>query len=158
MPYAPLRIWKSAPVVVSKSGMERATTASDIKETPYYERLIKLIPAEIISIYMIGKGVIPNTQASSGETASWIWAGVCLLLLLFFRIKASSSSGKLADAQWPSVFISSISYLIWLYNMGGILDSMSFYEHYKYIGALAILVWTFLVPYFYKGEEPAAGQ
>ena len=158
MPYAPLRIWKSAPDKSFVVGLKEASVTSNIKETPYYERLIKLIPAEIISIYMIGKGVIPSTQASSSETASWIWAGVCLLLLLFFRIKASSSSGKIADAQWPSVFISLISYLIWLYNMGGILDSMSFYEHYKYIGALAILVWTFLVPYFYKGEEPAAGQ
>lgn len=149
--FAPLRIQKERS---GRATLESASTPKGIEQTPYYERLIKLIPAEILSIYMIGKGVMPAVDGVHGQTAAWIWAGVCLLLLLFLRMKASSSTGKFFDAQWASVFIATISYIIWLYNMGGVLDAQPFYTEYKYIGALAILVWTFLVPYFYTGDEP----
>lgn len=149
--FAPLRIQKARTGLTT---MDSAAAQKEIEQTPYYERLIKLIPAEILSIYMIGKGVIPGVDGRHGQTAAWIWAGVCLLLLLFLRMKASSSTGKFFDAQWASVLIAAISYIIWLYNMGGVLDAMPFYAEYKYIGALAILVWTFLVPYFYTGDEP----
>lgn len=105
----------------------------------YLERLIKLIPAEVVALYLTFKEV----------ASSWlhIWAWICLGLVVLVR-----SAGTFTDAkrvQWRAVIVASVSFVLWVYATGGHLVELSLPT-----GAISVAVgvWTFLVPMFYKGD------
>lgn len=139
MQKAPLRIYHKEEFI----GFDGS---NQIQESPYFERLVKLIPGEIISIYIFGVGVIPAAE----KTALWVWPAVCLIFLFWLRAEATKTGSSLTTAQWPAVIISAVSFLIWLYALGGVFATLPFYK--AYIGSLAIVAWTFIVPRIYKGS------
>ncbi len=114
----------------------------------YLDRLLKMIPAEVIGLYLIGSGVVPPDQ----PVGSMIWAGICLILVVMVRMYATAdrSKHKPKPPQPVSVLISSIAFVIWVYSLGGPFEKLNLYV--PWIGSLAVLVWTFIVPRFYKGE------
>lgn len=65
-------------------------------------------------------------------------------------VEATKTGSSLTTAQWPAVIISAVSFLIWLYALGGVFATLPFYK--AYIGSLAIVAWTFIVPRIYKGS------
>nr|WP_294991533.1 hypothetical protein [uncultured Sediminibacterium sp.] len=75
MQKAPLRIYHKEEFI----GYDGS---NQIQESPYFERLVKLIPGEIISIYIFGVGVIPAAE----KTALWVWPAVCLIFLFWLRL------------------------------------------------------------------------
>jgi hypothetical protein len=139
MSQAPLRIVKTQTI-------RNFNGTTQIQGSPYFERLVKLIPSEIVSIYIFGVGLIPADE----KIGRWVWPFVCLVMLIVVRASATKSGKSLSSAQWPAVFISVVSYFIWLYTLGGIFATLPFYK--AYLGSLAVLVWTFFVPYIYKGS------
>ena len=111
----------------------------------YGERLVKLIPSEVVGIYLVGVGVIPPT----GKIPVTVWAVVCLGLVVLARAYATKEPALNLPPQWKAVLISSVSFVIWVYKIP--VPFQSFGLAVPYVGSLAILVWTFVVPYFYTG-------
>ena len=58
----------------------------------YLERLLKMIPAEVVGLYMVGSGFIPEDQAMG----SALWAAICLGLLSVLRIYGTADPSKLS--------------------------------------------------------------
>jgi hypothetical protein len=100
-------------------------------------RIVKLAPSEVVGLYLLGKGV---------ADPSWlgIWSSICLALVLILRIWGTKS-------QWPSVLISFVSFGIWVLAIGDPI--LTFPIPDGRILSLVILVFTFLVPIFYKGTD-----
>jgi len=124
------------------------------EETPfgqYWDRLKNLIPAEVTAIYVAGTGVIP----SEVKTGLLVWAIFCLgCTILFIANESKTVEGKpevKLPIDWAHVAISAISFVIWVYALGGPFIELGI--HYAWIGTLAIIGWTFLVPYFYHGKK-----
>ena len=46
--------------------------------------------------------------------------------------------------------ISAFSFVLWVYTMLGPLQSFGFGA--PYVGSLMVLVWTFIIPYVYRGQ------
>ena len=109
----------------------------------YLERLVKLVPAEVLSLYLIGRGVLPGGES----TPQLAWAGVGLLLVILVRAYTTSDPAANESPQWVAVAVAAVSYVIWL-NVSGSIDLASIPS---YVGTLAMLVWTFVVPFFYRG-------
>jgi hypothetical protein len=122
------------------------TTDEPVRE--YFERLMKMIPAEVVGLYMVGRGLIPNENR--GILA--FWTALCLFGVVAVRIwgTADTDPQRPEPPQWPVVGISSVAFLIWVYNMGGVFAAYGLVE--PYIGSLLLLAWTFFVPIFYKGS------
>jgi hypothetical protein len=135
---APFRIHKPVPSGTQKTG---ATKVQDDLAS-WMGRLIRLIPSEIVAIYLTGKGFI----------ASWlpIWSFICLLLLFIVRIWGTRDTHKTNSVQWIAVGVSAISYVIWIYAIGGQFFNFAIQD--PSIPSAAVLIWTFLVSYFYKGD------
>jgi len=112
----------------------------------YMERLVKLIPCEVVGLYLVGNGMIP----AETKIATVIWSIVCLLLVVLVRSQATGDKANNISPQWAAVGISSISFVIWVYNMPGPFQAYNL--AIPFVGSLAVLVWTFVVPYFYKGS------
>jgi hypothetical protein len=81
---APLRITRP-PMV--KAAMRKGGPAQE-KPTPiqsYMERLVKLIPAEVVGLYLVGQGIIPPVE----KVAIVVWSIVCLVLVVLVRAKTT---------------------------------------------------------------------
>jgi hypothetical protein len=142
---APLRI--SRPVLVKAAPRK----GGKVRERPtpiqsYMERLVKLIPAEVVGLYLVGQGIIPPTE----RVAIVVWSIVCLGLVVLIRAKATGDRANNLSPQWIAVVVSTISFVIWVYNMPG--PFQAFQVAIPYVGSLAVLVWTFIVPFLYQGS------
>jgi hypothetical protein len=111
----------------------------------YLDRLLKMIPAEVVSLYWVGRGFIPADQ----PIVLTIWAVVCLVGLVLLRAYGTADMAENKPTDWVHVAISSVSFVIWVYSLGG--PFAAFNLHVPYIGSLLVLAWTFFVPIFYKG-------
>jgi hypothetical protein len=131
---APLRIHRQP-----SGGVVQTSSARDSGDV-YMERLVKLVPSEVIGIFLAGKGYAD----------AWIgtWAAICMVLVLISRIWGTYEKGK--PIQWIGVAVSFVSFAIWIYAIGAHI--LNFVLPDNGIAYIAVLVWTFIVPYFYKGD------
>ena len=128
---------------------ERDSAYSD-----YMNRLVKLIPAEVIGVYLVvsGLGGLRPEASGNGDWLTAWWPVICVLLVIGSRIWGTSTDGRpLRDIQWTGVVVSTVSFIIWVYAMGyTILDTPLPDER---LPAIAVVLWTFVIPWFYKGGE-----
>ena len=111
----------------------------------YLDRLLKMIPAEVVSLYLVGSGFIPDGQT----IVLTAWAVVCLIGVVAVRAYGTMDAVERKPPDWMHVAISSVAFVIWVYSLGGPFEAQGLAV--PYIGSLLILAWTFFVPMFYKG-------
>src|SRR6185437_16168556 len=59
------------------------TPADGMKE--YLARLVKLIPTEVVGLYMVGTGILQQT--AKDDKVSWlVWAIICFILVIVVRV------------------------------------------------------------------------
>jgi hypothetical protein len=112
-------------------------------EDPYLARLVKLIPAEILALYVAFKEV----------ASTWLgtWAMICLALVVIVRCFATKTD-TFRSAQIWAVLVAAISFALWVYATGGQLDGWTLPTSMPGLISILTAVWTFLVPYLYKGD------
>jgi hypothetical protein len=137
----------SAPFRIKRldAGVTKVARTREDEFKSYLERLLLMIPGEVISLYMVGSGLIPEDQ----PIALVVWAVVCLVGVIVVRVYGTADPPNNKPTDWVHVAISTIAYVIWVYSMGGPFAEYGLYV--PYIGSLLVLAWTFFVPIFYKG-------
>jgi hypothetical protein len=111
----------------------------------YLDRLLKMIPAEVVSLYLVGSGFIPKDK----PLVLTIWALVCLIGVVLIRTYGTTDPANNKPPDWIHVAISTTAFVIWVYTLGGPFTAINLYV--PYLGSLMVLAWTFFVPMFYKG-------
>ncbi len=114
----------------------------------YLDRLMKMLPAEALSLYLVGAGIIP-TSAPRGVLLGWFI--FCLGAVIGLRIWGTSDKDENLPVDWTHVVISGVAFIIWVYTMGGPFKLYGVYI--DYLGSLLVLAWTFFVPLAYKGKK-----
>src|SRR5262249_52365356 len=118
----------------------------------YLDRLMKMIPAEVVGLYLLGNGAILAGQGT--DLAFIICTVICIIAVVVVRIYGTTDSNAKNPVDWIHVAISSIAFLIWIYTLGGPSDPfVSFHLYQPWIGSILVLVWTFFVPIFYRGAD-----
>ncbi|KAB8154292.1 hypothetical protein EZY14_007590 [Kordia sp. TARA_039_SRF] len=112
----------------------------------YFSRLIKLIPAEIVSIYILGQNLIPerDKEVLLGFTV------ICSILLVVIRYQATKEEEE-SKTQWMAIIISLISFLIFVYSIGSLFELYDLKE--RWIATLMMAFWVFIIPIIYKGDK-----
>jgi hypothetical protein len=128
----------------SKDATAASLPPSDTFDS-YLDRLLKMIPAEVISLYLVGGGLIPEDQG----LALAIWAGVCLIGVVLLRAYGTADPAQNKSTDWIHVAISSVAFVILVYSLGGPFQEYGL--HVPYVGSLLVLAWTFFLPIFYRG-------
>jgi hypothetical protein len=146
---APFRIQR--PSNVGAQTMSTGTGRGDSLDF-YMDRLLKMIPAEVVSLYVVGVGLIPK-EGESVKTYLAVWAIICFVGLFVVRIWGTSDRQANLPPDWVHITISAIAFIIWVYSLGSLSIFGMLGIANPVIGSLLILAWTFFVPIFYKGPK-----
>ena len=111
-------------------------------DNDYKSALLKLIPSEIVAIYFLLIGYVPETHLKLWS----ILISVIILAITPFHLK--TIMGVKNDKQ---IIITMIAFVLWLYAIGGPFAAWGLHE--PWIAAIIIGLWTFLTPHFYKKKE-----
>jgi len=118
--------------------------AREIKPNQDYRgKLLKLIPSEIVAAYMALQGVVPENSAKWGLT---IVAILLLLITPFYLRIVEKVKGK------PQIVFSTISFIVWLYSLGGPFRYFDLYQ--PWIATIVLVLWTMLIPVFLGSGTP----
>ena len=105
----------------------------------YVGRLLKLIPSEVVAAYLAIQGIVPE------ESQKW---GLLVVSLVLFIITPFYLRKVQEVKQVSQVFISSLSFIVWVYCMGG--PFVLFNIHEPWIASVLLLLWTTFLPQFFK--------
>ena len=84
------------------------TLDSDPPADGYIEKLVKLIPAEGISLYPLGLSLLDKTATTQVK----LWGIITLLVCILFRVKATWKLGE--GPQIVSIVIAAVSFVLWV--------------------------------------------
>ena len=119
------------------------------QENSFLQVLLKLIPSEVIAVFIFIQGVMPPALLPH--------LVVALLLVAITPFYLSRASGVRSPAQ---LVVSTLSLVVWVYAIGtGPLRFVRppYYEPWH--GAVALAVWTLVPPIFLTPrEEPERRQ
>jgi hypothetical protein len=110
----------------------------------YGDKLLKLIPGEIVAAHLTIDGIIPSDTVS----AKWVSLAVSLALLVAIPPYLTKT---LAVENARQVVFTMGSFLIWLYSLGGPFKlwatATGIPLHVPYIGSIVLILWTLLIPF-----------
>jgi hypothetical protein len=129
-----------------------AAPAAQADYSSYLDRLMKMVPTEVIGLYLVGSGIIP----SSDPVVLTLWSLLCLVGVVAMRVWGTTDAAANQATDWMHVAISAVAFIIWLLSLGGGPFATggvfaAAHEQTPYLGSLLVLAWTFFVPIFYKG-------
>jgi hypothetical protein len=116
----------------------------------YDEKLLKLIPAETVAVYLSLQGVLVSAMAAPVQAVrlnAWLWIIFVIMLGLngLYLRKVQKVTDPMQHVTMGAAF------LVWVFTMGGPFRSLSFYE--PFMGSLALSLFTFVAPMFYRGQR-----
>jgi hypothetical protein len=137
--------------IEAPSPLQAANASKQDQLTVYTDKLIRLIPAEIITIYLSVRGYWTAPSGTANENGGFlgIWPLICVILLLISRSWGTrNANGNWKSVQIGGIVIAAISFIIWVYAMGH--SVLGFVLPDSRYAATAVIVWVFLVSAIYK--------
>jgi len=117
--------------------------AREINNTQsYFDKLVKCIPTEILGAYIVIAGVIPSDQTKYALTISSI---ALLLVIPFYMSIVNKVTNK------TQIVVSCISFIIWVYTLGGPFTVWGIYK--GYIGSIILVFWALMTPMIVKPSD-----
>jgi hypothetical protein len=124
--------------------MPRSVKESD----PYLNSLLKYIPTEIVGAYLVIQGFILAARPDEKlQSLAILITSVALFVITPFylwRLQGVTAVGQ--------IIISTISFAIWVYTLGGPFETWKIY--YPLIGSILLVIWTLIIPIVLK-QKPA---
>ena len=135
-----------------KTGISVQTTATaDVDK--YKDKLLKLIPAELVGAYLTLKSIIDSAAIEEGLLVlQWIVFGMLVILtpviyVVLYKVKLPKQ-----------VVITTIAFVIWVFTVGGPFDYFFQYEGgilpiKGVIASIILVFYTLIVPVLLTDKE-----
>jgi len=135
--------------IITKKGISALQTQ---EEDPYVSKIIKLIPADIISVYLAVFNIIKSSDKNpeANQTLQWIVFGLILVITPFYLKKFAK-----IDTTRQIIFCT-LSFVVWVFSLGGPLDGVLIAGKYtaQFLGAVFLPIYTLAIPLVYDQKEP----
>jgi hypothetical protein len=116
----------------------------------YFGRLIKMIPAEVLALYV----AIAPLAADQHVALQIVIPVVCLGLVILSRTLGTRRAPDNVKIDPWTVVISSVAFAIWVYALGGPFRTLEIYN--AVVACILVTVYTTAVPMIYRGDTAAA--
>jgi hypothetical protein len=111
----------------------------------YKDRLVKLIPSEIITAYITLQGLIISQQENQ---SIFLWIVFSCLVILTPIYLYNVSNVK----KWGQISFTTVAFIIWVLAIGGLKIMLPNYAILnEFLGSLLLIIYTLLIPLVYKG-------
>jgi len=129
--------------------------AREVNSTqPYSDKLVKLIPSEIIGAYMVLSNILGSTAGSmqasvkpfpvtDNDLKPILLQVVFFVLLILTPVYLKKISKVNNVAQ---LIVTTVSFIIWVYTLGGPFIVWGIY--YSLIGSVVLVLWSVVIPLF----------
>ena len=107
----------------------------------YKDRLLKLIPSEIVAAYLVIEGIIPSGAPHAPLVS--LMAALVLLILIPFYLKKTMDVKRTGQ-----IILIMVSFIIWIYSLGG--PFALYGVHIGYVGSVLLVLWTLAIPLIYR--------
>jgi hypothetical protein len=101
----------------------------------YQDKVVKLIPTEIVGAYMVLAGIIP-----ANSTKVWTLV-ISIALLVLTPVYLWRMSGVTNKVQ---LMVTTISFAVWIYSLGGPFAAWGLYQ--PFISSILLILWTLTIP------------
>jgi hypothetical protein len=122
------------------------------KEDPYFSTIIKLIPADIISVYFALFSLIRANKQNpdNNDILQLILFGVFLLITPFYLKKIAKV------ISMKQIILCTIAFIFWVLSLGGPVEGMIIAGYTtQFIGAILLPIYTLFIPLIYSKTEDA---
>src|SRR5690348_15658582 len=111
----------AGPFRISRARAVRAAAGGGADDMQaYLDRLMKMIPTEVVGLYLVGSGVI----APDAAVPLTIWTAICAFGVVAVRAWGSKDPGSAHPGpDWTLVAISTVAFVIWIYDIGGLFTA-----------------------------------
>ena len=119
------------------------------EDASFLNALLKLIPSEVVAVYLFVLGILPDRLIPHLAVAAFLVALTPLYLRFAMGVR---SAAQLA--------VSSVSMVIWIYALGqGPVRFLAPPWYEPWYGSVALALWTLIPPMFlYGGGGDGEGQ
>jgi hypothetical protein len=147
-----IRSEREAAVPAAAGGSSRESTADG-----YTSKVVKLIPAEAVALYLFLSGVIGaarSAEADRGPILTVVFLVLLFLTIFYLKRVAGVTNGV-------QISISTLAFAVWVFSLGGpfiyLLPKVGF-QYDPLWGAILLPLYTFVTPIFDKAySEPLPG-
>jgi hypothetical protein len=115
----------------------------------YREKLLKLIPSEIVAAYMVLMGIIPAENPNSAKWWTLIISLVLLILTPFYLKRFERVANNI------QVAFCSFSFIVWVYSLGGGGPFVHWNAYDPRIASIVLILWTLAIPLFVSTRPSA---
>jgi hypothetical protein len=115
-------------------------------QNPYQDKLLKLIPTEIVGAYMFLSGVVSGGPESAAQTTGNMLDDN-LIYIVFFALLALTPLYLWRVSNVTNVvqiIVTTISYVVWVYTLGGPFSIWGIYS--PAAGSVFLVIWTLAMP------------
>lgn len=128
--------------------MDDKLTSEDDK---YISKIIKLVPAEIISVYLAVFNLIESStqQPAGSKNLQWIVFLLIVAITPFYLKKVA----KITSTR--QILFCTFSFVVWVLSMGGPLkDELIGGYTMQFLGAIFLPIYTLIIPLVYDQTQP----
>jgi hypothetical protein len=100
----------------------------------WYERLLKYIPVETIGLYLAVEGIIRSANLTAMELR--VYLGLTLIVTLVFTWLYLRQIARVVVVS--QIVISCFALVVWVFALGGVFATFSFYKPWQGTAALVI--------------------
>lgn len=109
----------------------------------YFDRLLKYIPADVVGLWLTGNGLIQSQADDEARSVTlWLLFIVGLALSFFWTYRQTVQLGK--PTPWRQILLSCISFVVWVFAIGGPFAEISIYK--PFYGSFVLLIYTSIIP------------
>ena len=118
----------------------------------YADKVVKLVPTEIVGAYMVLAGIVGVTAASPAAPADSLSRiliqVVFFVLLILTPLYLWRISGVTNMVQ---LVVTTLAFIVWIYTLGGPFSVWGIYE--PKVAAILLTLWSFIIPIIVRPAE-----
>lgn len=132
--------------IQSRKDATAPLTKSGSQPNDFKDRLVKLIPSEIVTAYITIQGLINGIADADGKTNMLLWIVIIVLLVLtpvyLIYVGNVKKGGQL--------IFTTIAFVIWVIVIGSPVKEILNFPA-SFIGSIMLVLYTLMIPFVYRG-------
>jgi hypothetical protein len=121
----------------------------------YFDRVIKYIPSDIVSAWVLANSLINSSQDDVPKAMIlWIAFGCGVALTAVWTWKQTEVPGK--RPAYTQILISTVAFVVWVFAVGGPFVHLTFYR--PVYGSLLLVLYTLVVALIVPAEHATVAQ